>query len=202
MRGPGARRRARAGVAALAVDHHRAGLDDLPHPDRRRGAERDRGAEVVARHVVVHVGEVDAEPDLRRQVHDGTDASCGGHDPLEVADVRLDERYSQRGQACPGCLASVTVDVCAERVEHAHLVTGLAQPGHDTRADEARSPRHEHRGGRAHGPSPGVMTSTTRPASALTRAASSTARTCTASRGLTGIAACGSAVRSAAATSR
>ena len=57
-----------------------------------------------------------------------------------------------------------------------------------------------HRSSTGAGPSPGVTTRAAVPLSALARAASMTARVCTASRGSTGMAACASSACSAAAT--
>jgi len=71
-----------AGVAALPVDDHGARLDEAHHPRGGTAAKQDGGPEVVARHVVVHVGDVHSEPDLGGQVDDGVGAR---QEPVKTA---------------------------------------------------------------------------------------------------------------------
>ena len=76
-----------AGVRALAVDHHRGGVDDTGDPGFRGGAQHDRSAEIVLADVVVDVGELDPQPDLGGQVHDDLAARHGRAHPVEIGDV-------------------------------------------------------------------------------------------------------------------
>ena len=106
---------ARAPVCALAVHDYRRGVDNAAYPGLGRGPQHDRGAQVVLPGVVVEIGDVDAESDLRGQVHEDVTSLDGCAHPIEVADV----------------VAPVLRDV-----EHPHGFAVHDQATPDRRADE------------------------------------------------------------------
>nr|BFF14847.1 hypothetical protein GCM10025699_61500 [Microbacterium flavescens] len=130
-------------VAALAVDDHRR-RDDQPVDARsiHRG-EHDGGAELVRRHVVGGVLEVDAEADLRRLMADGVDSDQRGVDDVGVAHVAVHEvdPLVEGGGAA--------VHVGAQRVEHPHAPPAPEGLLDDGRADEPGTTGDQQQAGEA-----------------------------------------------------
>jgi hypothetical protein len=124
---------------AFAVNHHRACERQPRHAGARHAGEQRRSAGVVRRGVIRHIGDIDAEPDLRGEVDHRIDPGQRAIDRravAHVANLRLDS-----GRRCP---ARARVHVRAQRIERASLVTAPEQVAYHVPTDEARAAGHQH----------------------------------------------------------
>ncbi len=74
-------------VATLAVDDHRAGEDQAVDPGPGHPAEQYSGRQVVVRHVLGQVAEVDTHADHRGVMHHQVDAAKGRRHHVAIAHV-------------------------------------------------------------------------------------------------------------------
>ena len=124
-----------AQVAALPVDHHRAGQHQPPDLRAVHRGEHDGGAEVVVTDVRGQVLQVHAEPHHRRLMAHGVDAVEGV--VRQLTDVGMQPLGPVVGRGRPAVRGETAVDGGEQGVQDPHLVTGVEQGRHDVAADEA-----------------------------------------------------------------
>jgi hypothetical protein len=127
-------------VAALAVDHHRAGEHEPAHTGGRHRGQQHGGAEVVAGHVLRQVLKVDAHSDHGGLMDDRVDADQCGIDGVPVADVSDDEAGFLAASGCVG----VAVRGRVQAVQRDDLMPRFDERGDDLSPDEARTARNQY----------------------------------------------------------
>jgi hypothetical protein len=129
----------RAGVAALAVDHHAGGQDERAcEVAVGERSEQLSGGQVVVGNVVGDVAEVRAEADHRRLVADRVDPVDRGAGDVGVAQVGMDELGGLRETRW-----DAVVGAGQQRVDDPDLVTTRDKRVGDVRSDEAGAARDE-----------------------------------------------------------